>query len=136
MTDYYNNRVLKFAAGSTTGVVIAGGNQPGGSALNQLSSPQGLYVDKNGNVFVCDFQNYRVLEFPAGSTAGSNGIVVAGGNGAGTNANQLLGPIGVFVDAAGNIYVADAGDFRVQKWAPGASSGTTVAGGNEVRRRR
>ena len=130
VTDYYNNRVLKFAPGSTNGVTVAGGNQPGGSALNQLNGPMGLFVDKNGNVYVCDNENNRILEFPAGSTAGSNGIVVAGGNGPGTNPNQLTGPIGVFVDATGNIYVGDAGDYRIQKWAPGASSGTTVAGGN------
>ena len=38
--------------------------------------------------------------------------------------------MGVFVDASGNIYVADLGNSRIQKWAPGATSGTTVAGGN------
>jgi len=56
--------------------------------------------------------------------------VVAGGNGSGSDANQLNYPNGVAVDADGNIYVADAGNNRVQKWAPGATEGVTVAGGN------
>src|SRR5437870_2902852 len=61
-----------------------------------------------------------------------NGITVAGGNGYGSAANQLNGPNGVFVDAGGNIFVADAGNHRIQKWAPGATQGITVAGGNGV----
>merc|ERR1711920_313941 len=31
---------------------------------------------------------------------------------------------------AGNVYIADCVNHRVQRWAPGASEGTTVAGGN------
>lgn len=55
---------------------------------------------------------------------------VAGGNGAGSDADQLSAPFGIFLDATGNIYVVDADNDRIQKWAPGATSGTTVAGGN------
>ncbi|RTZ05909.1 hypothetical protein EKM05_13220 [Flavobacterium sp. GSP27] len=54
----------------------------------------------------------------------------AGGNGSGSNANQLSSPNSFFVDNAGNIYVTDTQNNRIQKWAPGAISGTTVAGGN------
>ncbi len=39
-------------------------------------------------------------------------------------------PSDVFVDKSGNIYVADYGNNRIQKWMPGASEGITVAGGN------
>jgi sugar lactone lactonase YvrE len=58
------------------------------------------------------------------------GTVVAGGNGNGAAANQLGAPRGLFVDASGNIYVADAANHRIQKWTPGATTGVTVAGGN------
>jgi hypothetical protein len=44
-------------------------------------------------------------------------VTVAGGNGYGAGANQLFGPSGVVVDAAGNIYVADPGNHRVQRVA-------------------
>jgi sugar lactone lactonase YvrE len=57
-------------------------------------------------------------------------VTVAGGNGRGSDANQLDGPNGVAVDAAGNLYVLDANNNRVQKWAPNAAVGVTVAGGN------
>src|SRR2546421_6970263 len=59
-----------------------------------------------------------------------NGITVAGGNGYGSAANQFSFPHGVFVDASGNIFVADLYNHRIQKWAPGATQGITVAGGN------
>jgi sugar lactone lactonase YvrE len=61
----------------------------------------------------------------------SNITTVAGAaNSRGYSANKLLRPTGVTIDAIGNIYVADSENHRIQKWAPGASSGTTVAGGN------
>lgn len=62
--------------------------------------------------------------------AASSGVTVAGGNGKGSAANQLRFPEGLHVDSAGNLYVADLLNHRVQMWAPGATSGVTVAGGN------
>ncbi len=55
---------------------------------------------------------------------------MAGGNGYGAAANQLIDPLGVYLDAGGNLYVGDNGNNRVQKWLPGATAGITVAGGN------
>ena len=110
------------------GVTVAGGNDQG-SAANQLFNPQGIWVDAIGNLYVTDSYNQRVQKWAPGATSGTT---VAGGkgNGIGNAANQFNFPLGVWVDAAGNVYVADNGNYRIQKWAPGASSGTTVAGGN------
>lgn len=47
----------------------------------------------------------------------SAGITVAGGNGIGSAANQLNSPNDIFVDAVGNIYVADAENHRIQKFS-------------------
>jgi sugar lactone lactonase YvrE len=58
----------------------------------------------------------------------ANGLTVAGYNGAGSAANQLNYPAGIYLDASKNIYIADELNNRIQKWAPGATSGTTVAG--------
>lgn len=51
-----------------------------GSANNQFSAAQNVVVDKQGNIYVADANNYRVLKFAPGS---STGTVVAGGNGQG-----------------------------------------------------
>jgi archaellum component FlaF (FlaF/FlaG flagellin family) len=57
--------------------------------------------------------------------------LTAAGNGeSGSGADQLSAPGDVAADADGNIYILDGYNNRVQKWAPGATTGTTVAGGN------
>ena len=86
-----------------------------------------IFLDHGGNLYVADLNNNRIQEFTSGSTIG---VTVAGGNGAGSAANQLQAPTSVFVDEAGNVFVVDDGNHRIQKWAPGATSGVTVAGGN------
>ena len=53
---------------------------------------------------------------------------MAGGNGAGSGLNQLNQPYGIFLDSMKNIYVADYNNYRIMKWAPGSTSGETVAG--------
>ncbi len=60
----------------------------------------------------------------------TNGITVAGGNGPGSNQNQLNFPYSVIVDANNNLYITDTQNHRVQKWANGATQGITIAGGN------
>jgi hypothetical protein len=62
--------------------------------------------------------------------APGTGTTVAGGNGYGSDPNQLSEASGVALDDAGNLYVADYTNYRIQRWAPGATVGVTVAGGN------
>ena len=127
VADRNNFRVVKWAPGATTGVVVAGVTGNPGAGLNQLNSPTGVFVDLQGNLYVADFGNHRVVKWAPNA---SSGVVVAGGNGSGAAANQLNGPQGIFVDNGGNIYISDQQNHRVQKWIPGAAEGTTVAGGN------
>ncbi|MFM7496551.1 MAG: hypothetical protein ACKO17_00230, partial [Bacteroidota bacterium] len=111
-----------------TGVVqYVAGHGGGGSGLNQLNYPLGVYAQRQGEIYVADHNNHRVMRYEAGSSSGS---VVAGGNGAGSGSNQLYGPYGVFVDPQYHVYVVDHHNHRIQRWAPGASVGVTVAGGN------
>jgi gliding motility-associated-like protein len=129
VSDNGNNRIQKFAPGSAIGVTVAGGNGVG-NAANQFNGVEKVVVDKAGYIYAADFGNNRVQRFPPGSTSATDGVIVAGGNGSGSAANQFDFTDGLYVDAAGNVYVSDQVNNRVQKWAPGASSGVTVAGGN------
>lgn len=54
---------------------------------------------------------------------------VAGTTVEGNHDDEFRYPSGIAVDAAGNIYIADQFNHRVQKWIPGAKQGITVAGG-------
>ena len=129
IADTYFHRVQKWAPGATSGTTFAGGNGPG-PASNQLYWPTGVCVDATGNIYVVDFKvgNYRVQKWAPGATSGTT--VASGVNQLGGTTLSVSSKYDVFVDAVGNIYVADFYNHRVQKWAPGATSGTTVAGGS------
>lgn len=111
-------------------VSIVAGGRGNGAATNQIGFPSGgIAMDNSGNIFIADSKNNRVQKWTPGATAG---VTVAGGYGAGSNANQLNYPKDVFLDNQGNMYIADANNNRIQKWAIGAQSGVTVAGGNGI----
>lgn len=65
-----------------------------------------------------------------GTSIVSPPIATVAGGSEGDNADQLRFPVGVYVDTANNIFIADQYNHRVQKWAPGATEGITIAGGN------
>jgi sugar lactone lactonase YvrE len=131
IADSYNSRIQKWAPGATSGTTVAGGNGAG-SGLDQLYYPTGICLDGAGNLYVADLNNNRILMFPAGSTQSTNGTIVAGGNGLGANADQLHAPQEVRIDPAGNLYVCDRGNNRIQKFpanSTSSTSGVTIAGG-------
>jgi hypothetical protein len=109
--DLFNYRVLKWTIGATAATVVAGGNGSG-SALNQFSTAWGgLTVDTLSNVYISDYNNYRILKWPPGATSGQ---IVAGGNGQGSGTNQLSQPWGIAVDTQFTLFVADPGNQRIQ----------------------
>ena len=76
VVDYYNNRVLYYPSGSTTAMRVYGQGgsfttntaNKGGISANSLYYPWGIAVDGSGNLYVADYDNNRVLYYPAGST--------------------------------------------------------------------
>ncbi|CAF5035806.1 unnamed protein product, partial [Rotaria sp. Silwood1] len=60
-----------------------------------------------------------------------NGITVAGGNQQSNGINQLINPLGLYVDDDQTIYVAEWSNHRIVEWKRDATSGQVVAGGNE-----
>src|SRR5438132_4420345 len=83
---------------------------------------------KRINLLILSFIAIQCINSP--QLFGQDGITVVGETSCCSAANQLSYPAGVFLDATGNIFVADAGNNRIQRWAPGATQGVTVAGGN------
>jgi RHS repeat-associated protein len=134
MTAYH----LYTIAGSSTGA--SGDSGDSGIATSALlDSPFGVAVDAAGDVYVADWFNNQVREIAvtggaqwgissmtaayiytiAGSSTGASGD---SGNGGRSTSALLDNPLGVDLDSAGNLYIADSINNRVQEVAK--ASGT------------
>jgi tripartite motif-containing protein 71 len=126
-------------AGNLCTAVSGNTCQAGGATTalgGEMNTPAGVAVDSGGNVFVADALNNRIQRFDtSGGWQRAWGVHVNGGSGfgvctsaalcqAGTTGGlggQMFFPIDVGTDSVGNVYVADYGNSRIQKFA---SSGT------------
>lgn len=64
-------QIVSRIAAVDSGVTVAGGAF--GSSANQFRGPWGVVVNDSGYLYVSDRNNYRVMRFPPGSTAGTAG---------------------------------------------------------------
>ncbi|CAF0862378.1 unnamed protein product [Adineta steineri] len=126
VSDFYNDRVVKWTEGSHEGIIVAGSGTSGSKA-NQLTAPRGIFVDQCETIYVTDPWNNRVQKWKKDAT---EGITVAGGNGKGSDLNQLNFPWDVQVDQYNNIYIMDTDNSRVVKWSSNQLSGEIILGGN------
>jgi len=135
IADALNQRIRKVDA---TGIITtlagngtAGFSGDGGPAgASQLSNPWGIAVDKTGTIYFADSDNNRVRLIDATgriTTKVGDGTAGFSGDGAPSTAARVSAPAGLAADAAGNIYIADAGNNRIRK-IDVAGVITTVAG--------
>ena len=131
VSDYDNNRIRKVLPNGTVSTVAGTGQRgfadgPGSNA--QLSGPEGLALDGQGNLYVAEFAGQRIRKItPNGMVSTLAGTGVRGyADGAG-NAAQFYGVAGLALDAHGDLLVADAGNYCIRKVTP-AGVVSTVAG--------
>ena len=176
IADSGNNRIRKVSPGGIITTVAGNGTSgvsgDGGPATSaQLSFPENVAVDASGNLFICDYGNYRIrkvspagiittaagVHSPAGLAVDSSGnlyiassdydrifkLFASGGGStfAGTSDTGFSGdggpaasamlncPVGVAVDASGNVYIADSLNNRIRKVSPDGII-ATIANGN------
>ena len=126
--DSGNNRILRFSYpltcnGSSAELVIGQSDfisSGAGISSSKLSAPTCLSVH-NGDLWVSDFLNNRVLCFRAAYLYSSNlpsaGLVLGQTtfltNSSGTSSHEMSGPNGIAVDESGNLWVAEYGNNRV-----------------------
>ncbi|CAF3900818.1 unnamed protein product [Rotaria sp. Silwood1] len=123
-------RVLRLSKKGSNAVAVAGVMNEVANFfdLTKIGLEVNLFVDNNENLYVSDTISGKVLWFPSNSTSGFPGVIVAGSTMPGEDSLHLYRPHGIFVSEVGTIYVADAGNHRIQRWGKGASFGVTVAG--------
>jgi uncharacterized protein (TIGR03437 family) len=147
VADSGNNRVLHYLrpvaqSGRIAADTVLGQadfNSSGSAVVSatSLNVPVGLALGPNGNLFVSDAGNNRVLEFQAGPATHAAAIRVygqtsftAGAAPSSPSAQTLTSPEGIFVDPAANLFVADSGANRVviiSNTLSAASTGTPAA---------
>lgn len=93
---------------------------PAGTERGQFNLPRGIAVGPDGSFYVVDTANMRIQKF---DSTGKWTQIIGAGKGAGDGqftgfSDEAVGtgPGGIAVDPAGNIYVADTWNHRVQKF--------------------
>jgi sugar lactone lactonase YvrE len=127
VADHANNRVRRIDGSGIITTVAgsgpAGVNQgsfsgDGGLAIDAtLQEPCDVAFDGNGNLYIADRDNLRVRMVDSNgvitTVAGDGHRKFAGDGGPAVNASLAL-PLGVAVDRAGRLLIADSGAFRVR----------------------
>ena len=123
ISDTVSNKILKVSSSGTIttfagngSITFAGDNGPATKA--SFFTPLGVAADNNGNVYIADSLNNRVRKVDAAgtiTTVAGNGTPAFSGDGGPAASAGVWGPSAVAVDTAGNLYIADSGDFRVRK---------------------
>ena len=114
-------------------------------SINEGGSGASMAVDADGNLYVADYWNHRVLKYPTPFQNGGVASDVWGQQDYTSNlCNKGLVPnatslcfswglsnnwtAGIDFDAAGNLWVADSGNHRVLRFAPGSKMADLVLG--------
>ena len=135
IADNGNRRVLRWSSvnkminGAPAEVVLGEPDfttNTGGTSATLMLRPYGICVDAAGRLWVADLSNNRVLRFdnastiisgsPANKVLGQTDFVTGTVNTGGISASTMSGALGVFVDAAGNLWVSDRDNKRVLKF--------------------
>lgn len=139
IADSASNRVLEVTGGQM--ILYAGSTNSGGiggdgaaAKLAKFAGPRSLCIDAANNVYLVDKSHSNIRKVSAatgnivtvaGSATGTAGST--GDNGLATSA-LLSGPTGCFVDTAGDLYIADAGNQKIRMVNATTGIITTIAG--------
>jgi sugar lactone lactonase YvrE len=130
VADTANNQISKV---SPDGIVtkIAAKAREDYSGKNQFYPTYGsIAVDSAQNIYIADDCIRKIAPNGDVTIVAGTGKRGYSGDGGPAASAQLCNPMGIAVDAAGNVYIADTGNNRIRK-VTSAGIITTVAGGGK-----
>ncbi|HSS35478.1 MAG TPA: hypothetical protein VLR93_04335 [Patescibacteria group bacterium] len=138
--DHVNNRIRRvdtsgiittFAGSGPAGLDMGSFSGDGGPATEAtLQEPYGVAFDRAGNLYISDRDNLRIRKVDLNgiiSTVAGNGKASYSGDGVLGTQTSIEWPLGIVVDADGNVIFVDANNKRVRK-IDGHGLITTIAG--------
>ncbi|MGV3556543.1 NHL domain-containing protein [Larkinella arboricola] len=137
IADRENQRIRKVAPNGIITTVAGNGTYgfsgDGGPATQaKMSSPRGIVIDAQGNLFFADRENSRVRKIATNgtiSTIAGTGAYGFSGDGGPASSARLAYPTELALDAQGNLFIADEANFRIRKVAPNGIITTVVGSG-------
>ncbi len=127
VADSGNHRIRRISPDSSLGPGTITTIPDANAAL--WRTPSGLAVDSNGNFYVSDQDDQRIFRVePNGRVTTVAGTGSAGFSGESGSPLEIMlsGPQGLVADAAGNLYICDAGNNRIRKLTATAAAPAPV----------
>jgi uncharacterized protein (TIGR03437 family) len=128
ISDTNNNLVRKVDnTGTITAVVGSKGT------ANTLNHPTGIAIDSSGALYIADTDDQRIVKWANNklTTIAGTGVKGFSGDGGPATKATLQNPVGLAVDAAGNVYIADSTNSRIRKVTPDGTI-VTIAGNGKL----
>jgi trimeric autotransporter adhesin len=125
--DITTGIITTVAGTGTSG--FSGDNGP--ATLARITFPRWVCTDSIGNIYIADGNNrIRKVTLATGiiNTVAGNGTAGFSGDGGLATAAAINLPLGVFVDRAGNIFIAESSNNRIRKVTAATGFISTVAG--------
>jgi len=132
VTDCGEHKIRKIALNSGRVTTFAGSGTKGlknGPAMSaEFSTPYGICLDKEDNVYVADSENELIrMITPGGEVMSFAGSDRGHTNGSAATA-KFFAPVGVCLDKEGNLFVADCGNHLIRRVDHRSRQVTTFAG--------
>jgi cytochrome c peroxidase len=137
LSDWHHHVVRRFDPASGRIETIAGIGRraytgKGPSRVSGLSTPLGMSMDRDDNLYIADYGNNMVRRIDAQSgeisTVAGNGERGYSGDGGQAVFARLNRPYNVYADDDGGLFISDAGNHRVRHVDLASGVITTVAG--------